>query len=266
MKLSQELAAEKLACVIAIQSVFRGYLQRKRLVQEGDGALSHAGAMQRSQMRQEAAAIIIQARVRAFVAEFRYLRQLADVILIQSVVRRWLALSQVQTLSRSKQRRNVVCTSPCNRSQPLAVVASPLKRSEERGGFVINGVGNRAKSRGDIEEAKGDHVTNNSSHSDKTRKDAGSDGYLQNDNLVTVPGSSYRPKDEQQPMKRSSVEKANGERVHEPTPIRVVIRKGGTGAAFGSAASFWKQREQQNVASAPKPCYRTNGVWIPKEE
>jgi hypothetical protein len=101
MVMAREMAAERFAYVVAIQTHIRGYLARKRR----SGFLSQ----HRLHLAQYAAAAKIQARCRAFLVQEQYLNLLADILIVQSTARRWIANNMVVPYLKSKNIGNTDC-------------------------------------------------------------------------------------------------------------------------------------------------------------
>jgi IQ calmodulin-binding motif len=78
MSQARELVGKQIAFVVLLQSHIRGFLTRKQLQSQ----------LQIS--KTEEAATKIQSIIRSFVAHERYLNKLADILVVQSVIRRWL--------------------------------------------------------------------------------------------------------------------------------------------------------------------------------
>jgi IQ calmodulin-binding motif len=114
--IARDNAAHILAHVIAIQAVFRGHRVRKRFKRHISQVASTKWAATtiiqwmwrgyivrkrfRMYLRSEtqvrrAAAVAIQSRWRAFVCEANFIRTLVDVLITQTIVRRWLAQNRV---------------------------------------------------------------------------------------------------------------------------------------------------------------------------
>ena len=72
-------SAFRLANILYIQAIWRGYRVRSELIRY-------------VQQGQEAAAIIIQAQYRSYDAQMNFINTLADILIVQSVARRWLTL------------------------------------------------------------------------------------------------------------------------------------------------------------------------------
>ena len=99
--LARKMAAERSAFVVAIQSQIRGYLARKRT----------RGFLPEHKLRlaQYAAAAKIQACCRAFLVQERYLNTLADILIVQSMARRWIANNLVVPYLKSESIGNADC-------------------------------------------------------------------------------------------------------------------------------------------------------------
>ena len=82
MILAREEAAGRLALVVLIQSHIRGFLKRKQM----RGQLPRRNGP----LAQYVAAVKIQACCRSYLAHERYLNTLADVLIVQSIARRWI--------------------------------------------------------------------------------------------------------------------------------------------------------------------------------
>jgi len=76
-------SAIRLANVLYIQAIYRGYRVRSEL-------------MRYVLQGQEVAATMIQAQFRAYDAEMNYVNTLADILIVQSVARRWLTLRKLK--------------------------------------------------------------------------------------------------------------------------------------------------------------------------
>lgn len=100
MLLAREIAAERLAAVVSIQAFFRGYLARKCI----RGSVSE----RKFQVAEHVAAIKIQSMCRSFLFHEKYLNTLADILIVQSMARRWIVRTQVMpsltTLDNFKHR------------------------------------------------------------------------------------------------------------------------------------------------------------------
>ena len=88
-------SAIRLANVLYIQAIYRGYRVRSELSQyvvEG---------------QEEVAATLIQTQWRSYDAQMNYINTLADILIVQSVVRRWLTLRrhEVKNLNINKQKQ-----------------------------------------------------------------------------------------------------------------------------------------------------------------
>jgi len=86
--IARDLAAITLAYAITIQAVFRGHRVRKRFAKYRAKKLRVVTI----------AAVIIQAQWRAFAGETQFIRTLVDILITQTVVRRWLAERKVAAL------------------------------------------------------------------------------------------------------------------------------------------------------------------------
>jgi hypothetical protein len=87
MLLAREIAAERLASIVAIQARFRGRLARKCT----RGSVSE----RKFQVAEHVAAIKIQSICRSFLFHERYLNTLADILIVQSMARRWIVRTRV---------------------------------------------------------------------------------------------------------------------------------------------------------------------------
>ena len=76
-------SAIRLANVLYIQAIFRGYKVRSEL-------------MRYVQQGQEVAATMIQAQYRSYDAQMNFINKLADILIVQSVARRWLTLRKLK--------------------------------------------------------------------------------------------------------------------------------------------------------------------------
>lgn len=87
-------SAVRLANIIYIQAIYRGYRVRADLMRY----VMHG---------QEVAATLIQAQWRSYDAQMNYINTLADILIVQSVIRRWLVLRRVKAIKvrmRKKQK------------------------------------------------------------------------------------------------------------------------------------------------------------------
>lgn len=85
------------AASIVIQAAFKGYRVRTRYRK-----------YQEPEVRaKEAAATIIQSRWRAFAGEALFIRTLVDVLIVQTVVRRWLAQTKMEVVRMKSQASNL---------------------------------------------------------------------------------------------------------------------------------------------------------------
>jgi len=87
-------SAVRLANIIYIQAIYRGYRVRADLMRY----VMHG---------QEVAATLIQAQWRCYDAQMNYINTLADILIAQSVIRRWLVLRRVKAIKvriRKKQK------------------------------------------------------------------------------------------------------------------------------------------------------------------
>jgi myosin heavy subunit len=92
--IARDKAANILAYAIMIQSAFRSHMVRKRC------RLYHEKAFR----VKNSAATSIQSRWRSFVCEAHFIRTLVDVLIVQTVVRRWLAHQKVAKARKRKQQ------------------------------------------------------------------------------------------------------------------------------------------------------------------
>ena len=93
--IARDLAADTLAYVIFIQAVFRGFRVRRRFK-----------AYRAKKMRvRTMAATAIQANWRSFVGESHFIRLLVDVLIVQTIVRRWLAGRRAAALRKKFQTK-----------------------------------------------------------------------------------------------------------------------------------------------------------------
>ena len=92
--IARENAANVLAYAIVIQSAVRAYVVRKRysLYREKKLLVKHA------------AATSIQSRWRSFVCEAHFIRSLVDVLIVQTVVRKWIARQRVSQIRKDRIR------------------------------------------------------------------------------------------------------------------------------------------------------------------
>ena len=102
-------AADRLGCIIYIQSIVRGHLARCNIdefsfamQEKTDRNLDDSLALRNTSSIEdelneieEVAAVIIQSRWRAFSAETRFIGTLIDVLIVQSLIRSWLARTRV---------------------------------------------------------------------------------------------------------------------------------------------------------------------------
>jgi hypothetical protein len=165
MKIAVERTSNKLAFVIQMQSIMRGYLVRKRL----ETMISKAIVMQRhwrghssrlnyqfdildiilvqsvyrrsvamkelaqlKHAREIRCATIIQTQWRSYDCTMNYLHYLADVLILQSAVRRWSASRHVKSRRHDRQFRSATLIQACARS---FLVRNRTKRN--RAAFTI---------------------------------------------------------------------------------------------------------------------------------
>jgi len=104
-------SAVRLANILYIQAIWRGYMVRaelRRYVRSG----------------QEVAATFIQSQWRCYDAQMNYINTLADILIVQSVIRRWLTIRKTRKRFASKPRSNhnpVTVVSPTTRRDPHMV-------------------------------------------------------------------------------------------------------------------------------------------------
>ncbi len=89
---AREHAANILAYAIVIQSAVRAYIIRK----------SYRRYCEHKLFITHTAATIIQARWRSFVCEAHFIRSLVDVLIVQTVVRKWIARQKVARVRRER--------------------------------------------------------------------------------------------------------------------------------------------------------------------
>lgn len=100
--IARDLAANTLAYVIFIQAVFRGFRVRRRFK-----------SYRAKKLRvMKIAATIIQAKWRSFAAESHFIRILVDILIVQTMVRRWLARKQAAILRDSLKKEQTRRISP----------------------------------------------------------------------------------------------------------------------------------------------------------
>jgi hypothetical protein len=87
-------SAIRLANVLYIQAIWRGYRVRSDL-------------MRYVEQGQEVAATMIQAQYRRYDAQMNFINKLADILIVQSVARRWLALRKMKKRKRQYGRQHV---------------------------------------------------------------------------------------------------------------------------------------------------------------
>jgi hypothetical protein len=91
-------AFNKLALIIAIQSAFRGFSARWKLQRRRDRMWQADRARRATRM---VAAIVIQSRWRSYVCESHFIRSLVDVLIVQTVFRRWSAKRRAAMLRKA---------------------------------------------------------------------------------------------------------------------------------------------------------------------
>ena len=92
-------SAVRLANIIYIQAIYRGYtvrLELMRYVLNG----------------QEVAATVIQAQWRSYDGQMNYVNTLADILIVQSVARRWLTLKKMKARKNKKSRQKIQYKNP----------------------------------------------------------------------------------------------------------------------------------------------------------
>ncbi|KAI2488816.1 hypothetical protein MHU86_25870 [Fragilaria crotonensis] len=108
MILAREQAAGRLAFVVLIQSHIRGFLKRKQmrgLLPQRNGPLARY-----------VAAVKMQALCRSYLAHERYLNTLADVLIVQSIARRWIVNVLVVPQLKNKTSGSVAIQDRAGRS------------------------------------------------------------------------------------------------------------------------------------------------------
>ncbi len=99
-------SAVRLANVLYIQAIYRGYIVRSNLsryVNEG----------------QEVAATLIQTQWRSYDAQMNYINTLADILIVQSVARRWLTLRRQDVKNWKMSKRKQPSAAIYGRNQQL---------------------------------------------------------------------------------------------------------------------------------------------------
>ena len=110
-------SAVRLANVLYIQAIYRGYIVRSNLsryVNEG----------------QEVAATLIQTQWRSYDAQMNYINALADILIVQSVARRWLTLRRQDVKNWNMSKRKQPSAAIYVRNQ---VLMDPRERSRNDG-------------------------------------------------------------------------------------------------------------------------------------
>jgi predicted pyridoxine 5'-phosphate oxidase superfamily flavin-nucleotide-binding protein len=105
--IARNRAADVLTYAIIIQAAFRGYLIKKRYD-------AYRMKVARIKFR---AATTIQSRWRAFVCEAYFIRTLVDVLIVQTVVRKWLAKRKMGVALKEKLRRSSQVRSTSQKKQ-----------------------------------------------------------------------------------------------------------------------------------------------------
>ena len=102
---ARDHAANILAYAIVIQSAVRAFIIRK----------SYRRYCEHKLFIRHAAATIIQARWRSFVCEAHFIRSLVDVLIVQTVVRKWIARQKVARV----RRERILSTEPLQNQSTL---------------------------------------------------------------------------------------------------------------------------------------------------
>jgi len=98
---ARDLAANTLAYVIFIQAVFRGFRVRRRFK-----------AYRAKKLRvMKIAATVVQSKWRSFAAESQFIRVLVDILIVQTIVRRWLARRQAALLRDGLEKEQLLRSS-----------------------------------------------------------------------------------------------------------------------------------------------------------
>lgn len=95
--IARDNAANILAYAIIIQSAARAYIVRK----------SYCLYLKKTLLIKQAAATCIQSRWRSFVCEAHFIRALVDVLIAQTVVRKWIARQKVAKVRRERMSTTV---------------------------------------------------------------------------------------------------------------------------------------------------------------
>ncbi|KAL7552826.1 hypothetical protein ACHAWF_018717 [Thalassiosira exigua] len=88
-------SAVRLANILYIQAIYRGYRVREEL-------------MRYVRNGQEVAATFIQSQWRSYDAQMNYINTLADILIVQSVARRWLVLKKVKPRMRIRPNEEII--------------------------------------------------------------------------------------------------------------------------------------------------------------
>ncbi|KAL3762159.1 hypothetical protein ACHAW5_003189 [Stephanodiscus triporus] len=132
--LSFHTSAVRLASILYIQAIYRGYRVRadlKRYVRNG----------------QEVAATFIQAQWRSYDAQMHYINTLADILIAQSMARRWLTIKKIrrmieiqprhEKIRHDKQRKNPHAVWQQHRLNVVAKPLSPERKNDSLAGFDV---------------------------------------------------------------------------------------------------------------------------------
>ena len=93
--LSFHTAAIRLASILYIQAIYRGFRVRSELIRYVRNG-------------QEVAATFIQARWRSYDAQMQYINTLADILIVQSIARRWLTMRKLKRIFEMKPKHEKI--------------------------------------------------------------------------------------------------------------------------------------------------------------
>lgn len=114
--------AHSLWYTIYLQSLCRGYLVRQRYA-------DYVGDRQARQLEEpamdHAAATMIQSQWRAFACESDFIRQLVDILIVQSIIRRWLACRRAQSVPQANKSRRLY---PMQKKKTITAPKKPVSK------------------------------------------------------------------------------------------------------------------------------------------
>lgn len=253
-----KVSSNKLASIVCIQAAFRGFRIRRALFQ----MRQRVWQVDRARRAQRVvAATRIQGRWRSFIAETYFIRTLVDILIAQTIVRRWLAKRRLVSLRKAAAKREAT------KQQPQQVQASqqvylrhnqhqPVQESLPVYASHLNDVS--------FEDEPGQIVSSAVKVSTRANDNEPCSAYAVSTNeasclrAVNVPECRAHAFDESMPMEEKKMEMVD--QLHQSTAPsaadssasaqRVETAQVEIDESPGSATdllSMWKQREKKNA-------------------